>query len=520
MQTYKLNGETIDIISDSIEKTYRQCGCTKKETIRAKLLIEEALLKYRSKFGEDIELYFRQYAIFGQIRFTVRLMCPSFDPFTLEENPMAFMIKSIMSSFENGIPTWKYRNLENEIVFVIHKKAKLGSFAKIGIGVGISLILGIILRIFVAGKTLTPFVTDYIQPITNAYAGLFCVMAVLMTMFAITLSIVHVGDMSSAGVMGGRMLRRFFGLSALSVIVLTAPILPFFKYVSGGEYSIAAKSLYDVFIGFIPTNLVSPFLNFNSVHIMVIGAMFGFSLLVMGQKGETLTEVFDECNIVAILTNNFLNKFISVYVALNVFSIITTSNFRDLAGAGKMVGAILIAVLVLFAAFIVYGLIKTKMKPGEFFKFLMPTFFICVSSANFGAAFSTIADSLLAKDVPADTMSLSVNLGCVFFKPASTLTMIFSTLFMASKYGIAVSPVWVVISVVMSFILVSAMPNIPGALVSVITVVYAQLGLPAEAVALMIAINAILQFVTVAVDTCCMQIITIGFASTKAEEKN
>lgn len=517
MQTYKLNGETIDLISESIGNTYQQCGCTKKETLRAKLLIEEALLKYRSKFGEDIELYFRQYTILGQVRFSVRLMCPSFDPFTLEENPMAFMIKSIMSSFENGIPTWKYRNLENEIVFSIHKKAKLGTLAKIGIGVAFSAILGIILRLIIPGENLVPFVTQYVQPITNAYAGLFCVMAVLLTMFAITLSIVHVGDMASVGAMGGRILRRFCGFSAIAVVVLTAPLLPFVNYVSSAEYSIAAKSLYDVFIGFIPTNIVSPFLNFNSVHIMIIGAMFGFSLLAMGQKGETLTEAFDECNMVAILTNNFLNKYIFIYVALNMFSIITTCNFSDLAGGGIMVAAILIAVLLLFAAFIAYGCRKTKMKPGEFIKFLMPTFLICASSANFGAAFSTIADSLLAKDVPADTMNLSVNLGCVFFKPAATVTMIFSTLFMAMDYEIAISPIWVIISVIMSFILVSAMPNIPGALASVITVVYAQLGLPAEAIALMIAINAILQFLTVAVDTCCMQILTLDFASAKAE---
>ena len=447
-------------------------------------------------------------------------MCPAFDPFTLEENPMAFMIKSIMSTFENGMPTWRYTNLENEILFSIHKKAKLGSLTKIGIGAGVAAVLGIILRLLIPGDTLVPFVNDYIQPLTNAYAGLFCVMAVLLTMFAITLSIVHIGDVSAAGAVGGRILKSFCGISALSTVVLTLPVLPFFSYEAGTEYSIAAKSLYDVFVGFIPTNVVSPFLNFNSVHIMIIGAMFGFSILAMGQKGETLAEIFDECNIVAILTNSFLNKFIYIYVSLNIFSIITASNFSDLASAGKMVAVILMAVCILFAVCITTGCIKTKMKPGEFIKFLMPTFFVCISSANFGAAFSTIVDSLLAKKVDSDTINFSLNLGSVFFKPASTITIVISTLFMAHAYGVSMSPVWVLISVIMSFILVSAMPNIPGASVSVITVVYAQLGIPAEAVALMIAINAILQFVNVAVDTCCLQAATICFPSFKNGTEN
>lgn len=511
MKTYKLSGETIDFLSDKIGETYKQCGCTNKEIYRAKLLLEEALLKYMSKFGEDIEINFRQYHVFNQTRFQVRILCPSFDPFTLEENPMAFMVKSIMSTFENGMPTWRYHNLGNEIVFSIYKRAKFGSLTKIGIGVAIASVLGIISRLTVPSSFLVPFVNDYLQPLANAYSGLFCVMAVLLTMFAITLSIVHVGDMNAAGEVGGKMLKRFCGTSALIIIAFTLPILPFFSYDSSNEYTIAAKSLYDVFVGFIPTNFVSPFLNFNSVHIMIIGAMFGFSLLAMGQKGDTLKEVFDECNIVAVFTNTFLNKYIFIYVALNVFSLIATSNLKDLAGAGRMVVAILIALFLLFDAFIAFGCIRTKMKLGEFIRFIMPTFLICLASANFGASFSTIVDSLLKKKVNGDVVSLSVNLGGVFFKPAATITVIFSTFFMASEFNVSISYVWVLISVIMSFVLVSAMPNIPGASVSVITLVYAQLGLPAEAVALMISINAILQFITVAIDTSCLQIETISF---------
>ena len=81
MKTYKLSGETIDFLSDKIGETYKQCGCTNKEIYRAKLLLEEALLKYMSKFGEDIEINFRQYHVFNQTRFQVRILCPSFDPF-------------------------------------------------------------------------------------------------------------------------------------------------------------------------------------------------------------------------------------------------------------------------------------------------------------------------------------------------------------------------------------------------------------------------------------------------------
>lgn len=507
MEVYKLNNETIDLISDKIGEMYDQVGSTKKETYRAKLLLEEALLKYQNRFGEDVEVYFRSYRVFGQYRFTVHLRAPSFDPFTLEENPMAFMIQTIMSSFESGMPTWKYHNLENEIMFTLRRKHAIGNLAKIVIAAVAAVVLGIIARLIFPAEGISSFVSSYIDPLSDAYAGLFCVMAVLLTFFAVALSIIHIGDLASVGALGGRIMRRFFSITAIAVVVCTLPVLPFFDLSgsSTGEYAVAAKSIYDILVGFIPVNLVKPFLDFNSVHIMLIGAMFGFSLLAMGQKGEHMSELFDECNLVAIYTNNFFNKFIFIYVAFKAFTITAASDFTQLAGAGKMVAVILVFELLLMVYYAVYTCLKTKIKFSQFLKAVSPAFFVCLSSANFGAAFSTVIDDVLGAGVDSDTAGLSINLGSVFFQPACTVVFVISSLFMASAYGVEISVVWLILAVILSIILVGSMPNIPGASVAVITLLYTQLGLPAEAIALMIAINAVLQFITVSVDVWCLQ---------------
>ena len=505
MDKYKLTNETIDLLSEKIEELYLANGASRKETMRARLLLEEALLKYQARFGEDIELYFRSYRVFAQRRFCVRILAPSFDPFTLEENPMAFMIQSILSGFEGNMPGWKYRNLENELVFTIVKKRAHGDLFKIAVSIAISLVLGLTARLLLPPESLTAFVNDYIEPLSNAYAGLFCVMAVLLTLFAITLTIVHVGDVATVGAMGGRILRRFFTMTPLLVAVLTLPLLPLFPIGGEGEVSIAAKSIYDILIGLIPGNLVSPFLEFNSMHIMIIGAMFGFSLLAMGQKGETVVRLFDECNMVAVLTNGFLTRFINIYVGLKIFAIITLSEFTAVRGAAKMVIAIVVGELVLF---LFYGLRAWRRsgKPlTEFLKQMMPTFVLSLSTANIGAVFGIVFDKLAAMDVDADTISLSLNLGSIVFQPGCTLVFMFSSLFMAAQYHVEISATWIILAFFLSIVLVASVPNIPGATVSVLTLLYAQLGIPAEALSLMIALNAVLQFLTVAIDVWCLQ---------------
>lgn len=499
-----LSDNTIDLLSEKISQMYESCEVGRKDTIRARLLLEEALIKYQKRFGEEIELTYRQYNIFGQNRFVVRIKSPSFDPFTLEENPMGFMIESVMSSFENGLPSWKYRNLENELVFTVQKKAKLSGIAKIGIACGASLVCSVLARLLFKGDALTGFVKSYLDPLSDAYAGLFCIMAVLLTFFAITLSIVRIGDMSAAGVTGGGILKRFYIMSSVVVIALSIPVLPFFEYGNSGGMSLAAKSVYEVLIGFIPSNIISPFLNFNSTHIMIIGAMFGFSLLAMGQKGETTVKVFDECNLVSITTNNFLNKFITVYIAFKIFSLITTSDFSELKDAGKLVVMIVSAQFILFLFYTAYVCLRSKIPLRKYFRNMLPSFVVCLSSANFGASFSSIVDGLIGLDSFDESSNIALNLGSVVFRPACTIVFFFSSIFMASFYNVEISAVWVITAILLSLILVAAVPNIPSVSVSVITLLFAQLGLPNEAVAMMIAINAPLQFLTVAVDTWCL----------------
>lgn len=505
MEIYKLTNETIDMLSDRLSELYLSNGSDRKEATRARLLLEEALLKYQNHFGPEIEVYFRIYHILAQTRFCVRLRAPSYDPFSLEENPMAFMIKSIRSSFEGNIPSWRYRNLENELVFSLRKKAKQDALTKLLIPVLGALVLGFAARLLLPHAGLTTFVNDYLEPLSNAYAGLFCVMAVVISLCGFILSIVNIGDMASVSAFGGHILRRFYLMTTAIIVFFTVPVLPFFDLSGSGNFTLAAKSIYDILISFIPSNFIAPFLNFNSLHIMIVGLMFGFSLLAMGQKGETLVRLFDECNMVAMLTNGFLDRFIGIYAGLKFFAIVTTSEIIRLAGTGKMLLSIICGELLIFVFYTIYASVKTKTPVKDYLHTMMPPFIVCLSSANLGTAYNTMLSAVQALGVDEDTFTISSSLGSVVFQPACTLVFVLSSLFMSASFGVEISLTWVLMCVILSIILIAAVPNIPGAAISVFTLLYSQLGLPAEALSLMIAINALLQFLTVAVDAWCLQ---------------
>lgn len=504
MDILKLTNENIDLMSEKVGEMYERAGSSKKEIMRARLLLEESLIKYQKHFGEETEFYVRQYSLLGQSRLILNLRTPSFDPFSLEENPMAFMIESVMSTFEGNMPTWKFKNAENELVFSVRRKAKGSALLKLGIICVVALLLGFLSRTFLPVDKVTSIIQNYVDPLTNAYTGLFCVMAVLLTLFAIVLSIVRIGDLAVVGKLAGRVMGRFYMMAGILVLVLVLPILPTMQYSESGGISLAVKSIYDILIGFIPANLVAPFLDFNSVHIMIVGAMFGFSLLYMGQKGSTLVSVFSEANMAAVYTNNFLNKFIGIYVGLKIYSMILTSDFSTLSSAGRIAALIVIGQVLIFLFYTIYVRLRTKIPTGDFLRAAMPSVLVCLSSANFGAAVSSVFDGMIKLDSMNDETSFAFTVGSVIFRPACMVVFVYSAFEMAELYGVSISVVWVIMAILLSIILIAAVPNIPGMSVAVVTLLFSQLGLPAEAIALMIAINAPLQFLTVATDCYCL----------------
>lgn len=504
MEYLKLSGETVDLLSDKIGEVYERAGQSRRDTLRARLLLEETLMKYRARFGDEAELSYREYQIFSQHRFAIRLRTPSFDPFTLEENPMAFMIESVMNSFEGSVPTWRYRNLENEIVFTVRSRAKLNSLVKIAIAAVTAIALGIAARLAFPAELVRSFVEAYLDPLANAYAGIFCVTATLLSFFAISLGIVRVGDLSAIGAASGRIFRRFYTMSALLVLLLTLPLLPLVRFGDSGNLSIAAKSVYDILISFVPSNIVAPFLNFNSVHLMLIGAMFGFALLSMGQKGDTAVKLFSELDLASVYINGFFNRFISVYVAMKLFGMITTSDGTMLAQAGRLAAMVLIGDALIFLFYLFYTCLRCHIPVRTYCSKMISSFIICLSSANLGAAFPTTVNAVSDLGFFDDVSYIAMNLGSVIFRPACTLLYVFSTLFLSQYYGMEISLVWLVTAILLSLLLVAAVPNAPGVSVAIITLLFSELGFPAEAVGMMIAINAPLQFVTVAVDTWCL----------------
>ena len=473
---FVLKAEEIDRIMEELADILSAEPIDRKDALRLRLILEEALLQYLDFCPEGTLASMRFSRSFGILRISLKVEGDSMDPFFEADPSVTSVMGSLLASSDSLNRAWKYRGGANLVTFTLTKKRKMSQIVTILIGVFAGIAAGLLINTLLPDKA-GDIASRIILPLANAFVGLLCVMATIMCFAAIVLGIVRLGDISTFSTVGKKMIRSFLLVAFFLTLACTVCMVPGVNFGHSSNMSIDFFDFFDILISFVPSNILTPILEFNSVHIIIIGIMFGVAMLHMGQKADKLTEVFDEVNIVAILSNSYLNRFIPAYVGLMICGQILTGSLTVLSGFLKLLLMVVIADFVTLMAYTAVVCIRHKVNARVFIKKLLPSFLISLTSANVGAAFTTTIDTLIGP------------LG----------------LFTASMYKIEVTWSWVLAAFVLSFILSVATPPVVGGTTVCFSILFSQLGLKSEALAVIISINAFFEFLTVAVNNYSLQ---------------
>lgn len=502
---FDLTQEGIYRASEEISAVLTDAMVDSREILQMRLVSEETLLKYKDRFAEDTEVSIRFSEFFGTVKLTLCIRCDSYDPFYVEEDAVNGLMRSMLINTKSIDQLWRHRDGVNYIRFTLVKRKKLGQLSRIMIGILCGFAGGLLINAVVPGHAAL-IAEKIITPLTNTFTGLLCVMATVMCFGAISLGIVRMGDITTFNTVGRRMIRTFLLVSFALTLLNTAWIVPGMTFGTTSSIAFNFFDIFDILISFVPNNILSPFLEFNSVHIIIIGAMFGIAMLHMGQKADRLTEIIDEVNMVAVLSNTYINRFIPIYVGLMVCNQISTGQYAVLGGFLRLLLMIAIGELVTMAVYTVFISLKLKINAFVFVRKLLPLFMISLTSASTGAGFSTAIKTLVESlGVEGSFAPLAYNLGIVLFRPGYCIVFTSCCLFAADLYGVPVTWGWLLAAFLMSFVLSVATPPVIGGTTVCFSILFSQLGIGAQALAMIISVNAVLEFMTVAVNNYCLE---------------
>ena len=501
-----LDAAGIDCLAELLAQALGQAGVERKEALRLRLATEDILAIWQDGVGGGAFCNFRCGTRWGRAYIELLLPGQRLDPSEAERVGSETLLCSNLLSQAGLAPVYRYRDGVNCLAFYPPKPRRFGSLAQLLAAIAAAAVCGLLCA--AAPDGVGTAVSVVISPLFNALMGILQALASPMIFLGICCGIVNIGDVQTLGRIGKTVLLRFLaaiflltGVTALCVVWLFQP-----GSGSAAAGASAAAQIYDMVLGIIPGNLISPFLEGNSLQIIFLAICMGVSLLVLGEKAGAVRTLLDHANTVVQFLMELVSRYMVVFVFVSLLSMALSQSLADLGGVAKGVALGVLACLVWPLLYALAVSVRMKVPFSPLLRKLLPTYLIALSTASSSAALSTNLETCEKRlGISEHLASFAVPLGQVVFKTGGAVGFFLLALGLAEFYGVAMPLPWVVTGVLVSGLLAIATPPVPGGFLTCCTVLLTQLGIPEEAVGLAVAGNMILDFFMTSCGISCLQ---------------
>lgn len=505
-EKFKLTPVEIDRISEMINEELKSLALERKTITRLRLAVEDVLLRWLEQLGEETPCTVKMGQRFGKPYIKIRgrgIRAQSMEE--TQEEYGSFLYSSLLTQacLSFGVD---YKDGENRILINPVPKAKVSKVWLILTSVLLAVLSGLLVnQLPTEAKTI---IAGIANPLLDTILGALRAIASPMIFLAICWGIVSIGDVGTLGRIGRKVISRLIVFTY--VILGTSAVLVLGLFRTGGTFNsrgtAALFQIYEMILDIIPDNMVAPFMEGNALQIICFGIGVGIALLVLGEKVSATMAIVDQMNAVVQFLMRVIGKTVPLFVFLSVFTIVMSDSLKNLQNMVKVI--VLVALFALLWP-LLYAMVlarKYKIPVRTVIKKMMPTFLIAVTTASSAAAFDTNMETCEKElGIPAKISNFAVPLGQVIFMPIGAIEFMINAMFMAGIYGVDITLPWMFICIIVCGLLSIATPPIPGGALTCFTVLFAQLGIPAEAIALSMAADVLLDFLITASDLCCLQ---------------
>ena len=375
-----------------------------------------------------------------------------------------------------------------------------------------SVIVGVLLNLCPDG--IRTGVNDYVlTPVTNAFMGLICAVSGPLVFLSVLGSICSMGNMETLGKIGSKTIKVIIFYMTMIGIFMTFVGSMFYHVELSGSGASGFSQVLDLIYDIVPSNLFEPFITGNTLQLIFIAIMVGLAMLVLSSRVSKVFELVEQLSSIVQTIMAVLSSMLPALIFLLFTGMISNGNLGAILNSWKSVLIILFLMILYYIINLFRIAIVQKISPILLWKKTMPSFMIAATTASSAAAFTTnVKDAVQKLGMDKKLVDFATPLGQVLFKPAY-MAMLFGTeLGLAEACNIPITLPWILIGFITNLLVSFAVPPIPGGAVMGFTVVFTQLGIPMEMMAVAIAINAIPDFPATAIHTSGWQLTLIDVA--------
>lgn len=400
-----------------------------------------------------------------------------------------------------------------------------GLTTKIFMALILGAIFGIILHYAVPSSHIKDdiLVEGVLYIIGQGFIRLMKMLVVPLVFCSIVCGSMSIGDTKKLGTVGVRTLAFYLTTTALAICValtmgniLNPGVGLDMTAISANATEVQtmeATSMASTILNIIPDNPIGALATGNMLQIIVFALIVGIILAKLGEKTETVANFFSQFNDIMME----MTMMVMSLAPIGVFCLIS----RTFAGIGfsaflplaKYMIGVLLALFV--QCFVVYlGLLKifSGLNPFKFIKNFFPVMAFAFSTATSNATIPMSIDTLAAKmGVSKRISSFTVPLGATINMDGTAIMQGVAVVFAAQAFGITLTPADYVTVIGTATLASIGTAGVPSVGLVTLTMVFNAVGLPVEAIGLIMGIDRILDMARTAVnitgDAVCTTIV-------------
>ena len=402
-----------------------------------------------------------------------------------------------------------------------NKKA-LGLTTKIFIALLAGAILGIVLCYLVPDSSFKKdvIVEGILYVIGQGFIRLMKMLVVPLVFCSLVCGSMAIGDTKKLGTVGVRTLVFYLFTTALAVVValsvgnLINPgvglDMSAIQTSAASVETMEATSLTDTILNIIPDNPINSLASGTMLQVIVFALIIGVILAKMGERAETVANFFNDIMMEMTMMIMSLAP-IGVFCLISrTFANIGFSAFIPLAK--YMIGVLLALAIQCFGVYQILLKIFTGLNPIRFIKKFFPVMAFAFSTATSNATIPLSIDTLSKKiGVSKKISSFTIPLGATINMDGTSIMQGVAVVFAAQAFGIHLTPMDYVTVVGTATLASIGTAGVPSVGLVTLTMVFNSVGLPVEAIGLIMGIDRILDMTRTAVnitgDAVCTTIV-------------
>ena len=405
------------------------------------------------------------------------------------------------------------------------EKKKISLTSKIFIALIVGAVTGMVLHYLVPDGNIKNdvIVEGVLYVLGQGFIRLMKMLVVPLVFCSLVCGSMAIGDTKKLGNVGGKTLAFYLVTTAVAVAValgigtLLRPGIGLdmskIQVNASDIETMESASLAQTILNIIPDNPFKALANGEMLQVIVFALVVGVILAKLGERAEVVANFISQFNDIIME----MTMMVMSLAPIGVFSLIARTfaniGFSAFIPLAKYMIAVLIALAIqCFGVYQILLKVFTGLNPVRFIKKFFPVMAFAFSTATSNATIPLSIDTLHKKmGVSKKISSFTIPLGATINMDGTSIMQGVAVMFAAQAFGIHLTPMDYVTVIGTATLASIGTAGIPSVGLVTLTMVFNSVGLPVEAIGIIMGIDRILDMARTAVnitgDAVCTTIV-------------